>query len=124
MKRQKYFFIILLITMLPVFAGCSSSGYKSADSEQGKELVTQGAAVIDVRTEMEYQQGHIEGSQLISFSELAEKAEKWPKDKMLLIVCASGSRSGAAAQMLAEKGYTEVYNLTGGLYKWPYGLVK
>ncbi len=123
MKKQSYFLIILLI-MLTVSAGCSNNGYKSADSEQAKELVDQGVTVIDVRTELEYQQGHIESSQLISFSELAEKAEKWSKDKKILIVCASGSRSGAAAQMLAEKGYTEVYNLIGGLYQWPYGLVK
>lgn len=113
---------LLLLTLMA--AACAGNGYRNVTAEEARELIQQGAKIIDIRSEIEFKQGHIPGSMHIPFSELAETAKQWPKDQKILVVCASGSRSVHAAQLLVEKGYTEVYNLAGGIYQWPYGLVK
>ena len=115
---------ILLITLLTL-AGCSANGYRNINAEEAKKLIDAGGVkIVDVRTPHEFNEGHIQGAQLIELNQVAAKSASWPKDEKILFVCASGSRSAAAAQMMVEKGYTQVYNLAGGVYQWRYGLVQ
>ncbi|WP_366924795.1 rhodanese-like domain-containing protein [Metallumcola ferriviriculae] len=126
MRNLKKNVILLTVIVLTLFTltACTANGYRNVSAEEAKQLIDAGGiTVVDVRTPHEFNQGHIKNSQLVSIEQVAETAKQWPKDTKLLMVCASGSRSGAAAEMLAEKGYTEVYNLAGGVYQWPYGLV-
>lgn len=74
-----------------------------------KELVKNGAQVIDVRTRQEFQGGHIRGAVNIPLHELAGNLSKLKKDKPLITCCASGMRSSSAKGLLESKGYT-VYN--------------
>jgi rhodanese-related sulfurtransferase len=74
--------------------------------------------LIDVRAPQEYAQGFIAGSQNIPFIDIMEGRHNLPKDKPLLLVCSIGGRSFAAVQLLQEKGYTEVFNLDGGIKVW------
>lgn len=76
--------------------------------------------IVDVRSDMEYRQGHIPGSKLINMmsGNFNEQLMKLPKDKKLLLYCRSGNRSGMAAQKLGDAGYENVYNLRGGLMYW------
>jgi len=74
--------------------------------------------LIDVRSPQEYGQGFIAGSQNIPFIDIMEGRHSLPKDKPVLLICSIGGRSFAAVQLLQEKGYTEVYNLDGGLQAW------
>ena len=74
--------------------------------------------LIDVRVPQEFDQGYIEGSRNVPFIDLMEGRHALPKDKPLLLICSIGGRSFAAVQLLQEKGYTEVYNLDGGLKAW------
>ena len=73
---------------------------------------------LDVRTPEERSRGYIPGSQLVSFNDVAMGKLPIPKDKPVLLVCAVGGRSYFAGQMLSKRGYTEVYNLSGGVKKW------
>ena len=74
--------------------------------------------LIDVRAPQEFAQGYLEGSQNIPFIDLMEGRHALPKDKPLLLICSIGGRSFAAVQLLQEKGYTQVYNLDGGIQAW------
>ncbi len=80
--------------------------------------------VLDVRTEEEYNEGHIKGAILIPDYEIGEKAENilTDKDKLILVYCRSGRRSKNAASELVELGYTNVKEF-GGIIDWPYDIV-
>lgn len=75
-----------------------------------KELLKNGAQLIDVRTKGEYQSGHIKGSVNIPLQSLESNLNKIKKDKPVITCCASGMRSASAKGILKSKGYTEVYN--------------
>lgn len=74
--------------------------------------------LIDVRSPQEFSQGAIAGSKNIPFIDIMEGRHSLPKDKPVLLICSIGGRSFAAVQLLQEKGYTEVFNLDGGLQAW------
>jgi len=74
--------------------------------------------LIDVRSPQEFAQGSIAGSQNIPFIDIMEGRHSLPKDKPVLLICSIGGRSFAAVQLLQEKGYTEVFNLDGGIKAW------
>ena len=81
--------------------------------------------LLDVRTLEEFNAGWIKGAMLIPVDELGARAEKELPEKSvpILIYCRSGVRSARAARILAELGYTKIYDL-GGIINWPYGTVK
>jgi rhodanese-related sulfurtransferase len=78
-----------------------------------KELVDAGAVVVDVRTQGEYQGGHIKGSLNIPLNVLNQQLGKIKKDKPVIVVCASGMRSSSARGILLSNGFKEVYNAGG-----------
>jgi rhodanese-related sulfurtransferase len=73
--------------------------------------------VLDVREPSEYAAGHIAGSTLIPAHQLSSRMGELPKDREIICVCASGSRSSSAARQLASNGYN-VLNLSGGMSRW------
>ena len=75
-----------------------------------------GAQVIDVREPWEYEQGHLPDAKNVPLSELPERLHEFAEP--VVLVCASGNRSGQAARYLAEQGFAEVANLMGGTYGW------
>lgn len=81
--------------------------------------------LLDVRTESEFAEGHIEGAILIPNTEITSRAEEElpDKDALILLYCRSGNRSKQAAQTLADLGYTNVQEF-GGIIDWPYEIVK
>lgn len=75
------------------------------------EVIKEGATILDVRTKVEYADGHIKGSVNISVDKLAENINKLKdKDKPIITCCASGARSAAAKQILSANGFTNVHN--------------
>lgn len=76
--------------------------------------------VLDVRSQAEFNNGHIGGARLIPVGELKSRLgdlEKY-KDKPVLVHCATGNRSHGAAKLLKQAGFKEVFNLQGGLGAW------
>lgn len=83
------------------------------------DLIKAGATVVDVRTPDEYADGHYEGAKNVPVNELqARLSEFGPKDRPVVVYCASGARSAMAAKMLKSLGYAEVFN-AGGLDDMP-----
>ncbi|MFX1370641.1 MAG: FAD-dependent oxidoreductase [Promethearchaeota archaeon] len=80
------------------------------------------ALMIDVRTPQEYHspQGHIKNTKLIPLGKLMNNPEviKEYKDEEIISICHSGSRSMMAAQILAQTGFKDIRNLTGGMIMW------
>lgn len=75
-----------------------------------KELMKNGAQIIDVRTRDEFQGGHIRGSVNIPLQNLSDNLSKIKKGKPVITCCASGMRSASAKSILKSNGFTEVYN--------------
>ena len=74
--------------------------------------------LLDVRTPQEYQEARIAGAHLIPIDQLMQRVRELPQDRPILVYCAVGSRSAQVFSFLARRGYTEVYNLDGGIYAW------
>jgi len=75
-----------------------------------ENIIASGAIIIDVRTKEEYEDGHIDGSLNVSLKDI-KKATSWLiKDVPTILVCASGSRSALAKEILESSGFTKVYN--------------
>ena len=75
-----------------------------------------GAQVIDVREPWEYEQGHLPDAKNIPLGAIPERLHEITE--LVVLVCASGNRSGQAARYLTERGLAEVANLMGGTYGW------
>ena len=76
---------------------------------------------VDVRTVSEYEDGHIEGALLMPLSEIGDRLSELPMDRPIVVYCngSSCNRSGAAAAILVNNGFTEVYDLGGtGIIEW------
>jgi phage shock protein E len=75
-----------------------------------RELVQNGAIIIDVRTKGEFQGGHIRNSINIPLSNLQGSLSKLKKNKPVITCCASGSRSSSAKSILKSNGFESVHN--------------
>ncbi|WP_228617871.1 rhodanese-like domain-containing protein [Exiguobacterium sp.] len=81
-------------------------------------LENEDITLIDVREVDEYEGGHIEGAVNAPLSTLNETELPYAKDEPLYIICRSGNRSAQAASLLNDRGYTEIYDVTGGMIAW------
>jgi len=80
-----------------------------------RELMKQGAQIIDVRTNAEFKSGHIKGSVNIPLQVIAAQLGKIRKDKPVITCCASGMRSASAKSVLLANGFSDVRNGGGWL---------
>ena len=74
--------------------------------------------LIDVRTDAEFTQGSIQGAKHIPLHMLPLVADEIEKEKPVILICRSGARSAQACAFLASKGFSNVYNLRGGVVGW------
>lgn len=75
-----------------------------------KELMKQGAQIVDVRTKAEFSGGHIGKSVNMPLGELSSCCKSLKKDKPVITCCASGVRSAQAKSILLEQGFSVVHN--------------
>lgn len=128
---MKYLMILLLISITLI--GCTSADsdsngeFRSMSSADAYEMITSGDDVIilDVRSEGEFSNGHIEGAILLPVDEIEYRAESIlpDKDAVILVICQSGNRSQVASQELVDLGFNNVYDI-GGIMSWPGEIVQ
>ena len=82
------------------------------------EKIKAGAKVVDVRSPEEFRDGAYPGALNIPLQDVGRRLAEIPKDKPVVLYCASGARSGMAARMLKQAGYADVVN-AGGLDDMP-----
>jgi phage shock protein E len=82
-------------------------------ASRARELLKQGALIVDVRSPGEFQSGHIPQALNIPLGELHDELPRRVKDKQqpLLLHCLSGGRSGIARHQAKSLGYSNVFNL-------------
>lgn len=95
---------------------------KSISTQQLHERMTNGLAdnevILDVRGPQELEEVRIDGVMNIPVFILPQRAGELSPDTTIYCICASGGRSGMATQQLESLGYTNVYNVDGGMIAW------
>jgi rhodanese-related sulfurtransferase len=74
--------------------------------------------VVDVRTTEEFAQGHLQGAINIPLSNLPTQISSLGRNRPVLVYCQTGHRSAQAATLLTNAGFTQVYDMNGGLNAW------
>ena len=128
---KKLVFLLLAVMLLTACGQDKENNqgavYVNITAEEAKQIMDteEGYIILDVRTQEEYDQGHIPGAIVISHEEITEKAEDvlTDKDQLILVYCRSGRRSKIAAEALVELGYTNIKEF-GGIIDWPYEVEK
>ena len=125
---MKKLIFLLLAVMLLTSCGqteekAQEAVYVNITAQEAKEIMDtrEGYIILDVRTQEEYDQGHIPGAILIPDTQIGARAEKvlTDKDQLILVYCRSGRRSKLASEILVELGYTNIREF-GGIIDWPY----
>ena len=110
--------LIVLICFLFILIGCGKGEtimINKVTCNEVKELVKEGAILIDVREQDEYNQEHLDGAINISYTIIGDKISEITSDldKKIIVYCRSGARSNKAANALIDKGYKNIYDLGG-----------
>ncbi|MBW2960885.1 rhodanese-like domain-containing protein [Mesonia aestuariivivens] len=120
---------IILATLVLVLGFCFSC--KEVTPDDTIEMVTpeeveelsdvNNVKLIDVRTEDEFNEEHIQDAQNIVYDKnFSAKLSQLNKDQPLIVYCNSGNRSEKSAQILKDSGFVKVYDLKGGITEWKY----
>ncbi len=120
-KTLKFLFAGLL--MLVFLSGCNEeaiTGVKQLDVNDlpNRMAENDSAVYIDVREDYEYKEAYIEGFINYPLSTFETTYQNLPKDKEIIVICRSGSRSMKAAAFLKEQGYENVTNVKGAMLDW------
>lgn len=75
-----------------------------------RDLMVSGALIIDVRSQAEFQSGHIKGAKNIPLNVLTTEMKHFKKDQIIITCCASGMRSASGKSILTSNGFSAVYN--------------
>jgi rhodanese-related sulfurtransferase len=115
--------LMALIATLLLLTGCSSSagGVTNMNVEEFSKKITEaGVITLDVRTTGEFMTGHVEGAENIDFESgsFESAIESLDKNATYAVYCRSGNRSGQAVKVMQEAGFTNVYNMNGGVIDW------
>lgn len=89
----------------------------SVDVGEARQLLDDGALLLDVRRDDEWRAGHAPDARHIPLDQLTVRSDEVPPDRPVVAVCRSGARSGQATQFLRGAGL-EVVNLHGGMQAW------
>ena len=129
MERKKPVICLILTAILlstfvlvqPAIA-CPQSNPQDITVQQAKNLIkhTPNILILDVRNESEYNLGHLNNAVLIPLHEFENRIGELVADQnnKIIVYCAAGSRSAPASQILADHGFTKVYNMVGGITAW------
>jgi len=116
-------FSLLFISFL--FLSCQGQATKPVQTLDVKTYAeklknTEKPQLLDVRTPEEYSVEHLENADNVNVNspDFATKASQYDKSKPIFVYCKVGGRSAQAADKLVGMGFTEVYNLEGGIMKW------
>lgn len=117
MKATTLLFSALMLTSL---TACTQNAVPAIAPKEFQAQLKPGVQLIDARTPGEYAQGHLANAINLDWSAgaLQERVSELDPKKPVLIYCASGRRSAAAAAFLKEKGFTNVTDMAGGIGAW------
>ena len=95
----------------------SEQATREISRDEAQKLVEEGAQLVDVRTEHEWEAGRIAGAKHMPLAELAERTGELDKDRPVVLYCRGGNRSTMATDALADAGF-EAAKLSEGIVGW------
>ena len=113
--------VVLALAVAAYEFSKARSGGQAVGPTEAVRLMNQGALLLDVRSQAEFEGGHILDARHVPQEQVAAQAAdalKRFKDKVVITCCESGMRSQASARVLQAQGFTKVVNLRGGLQAW------
>jgi len=114
--------IILFVVLSITFSSFSQKNITVLSYDDFKfAVVGKNVQLIDLRTDKEYKEGFIDDAIQMNFLEMdkfANQIELLKKEEAVYIYCHSGGRSGKASKLLLNKGFTKIYDFSGGYKSW------
>ena len=125
-KQRRIIFISVLIIItglayyLFYYTRQNPGDYGEVSAELAKKLIEKGPdlIILDVRTQSEYESGHIEKAILIPLAELPSRLNELNPEDELLVYCRTGNRSSQAVEILEANGFEKIYHLANGISEW------
>ena len=117
---NKLFAVVLLISILISSCAIGQITNDIDIDEFRKKMVSEKYVLVDVRTEKEFDDGHIEDALNIDYfsATFSDEISNIGLEKPVLVYCRSGNRSGKSMRIMSDLGFKEVYNLIGGIKGW------
>jgi rhodanese-related sulfurtransferase len=117
---------LLIVVGLVIYLILQAGGGNNASASLPNEISVSeaftkyqnGAFVLDVRTQEEWNEFHAPNTTLIPLDQLAARVNEVPKDREIVVVCRSGNRSQQGRDILLNAGFTQVTSMIGGLNEW------
>ena len=122
---MRYILILGILVCSITFQSCQehNNEVEILTVEEMKSLLQlEDIQLIDVRTQQEYQTGHIKNAKNIVYlgNNWEEDIRKLDKDKPVLVYCERGKRSAKCSDILLEAGFKKIYDLKGGIQEWKF----
>ena len=120
MIRRSYY-TAALAGIVFFLQSCSQPDINFSVQDFAKGISQNNIQLLDVRTQNEYNSGHLKNAFLADWTDkqaFTERVQYLDKNKPVYTYCLSGGRSQAAAQWLKQEGFKEVHNLDGGIIAW------
>ena len=121
---KKAAFAVFVAGLVFFCVGCAvGKGYTSMSMDEAREIIEEDTdheyLIVDVRTQEEYDKGHIPGAMLLPLADIREgNVDALPdKDQAMMVYCWTGRRSEDSAILLVDMGYKNVYDI-GGFIDW------
>jgi rhodanese-related sulfurtransferase len=95
----------------------SDEAGREVSREEARKLIEEGAQLVDVRAEHEWEAGHIAGATHLPLDQLPERTGEIDKARPVVLYCRGGTRSTMAAAALADAGY-DAAKLSEGIVGW------
>jgi phage shock protein E len=130
-KRQTQLILgVVAVLLLALLAWAAFNGFSSSATTQVEalpaeisvaeayQMYQEGAFVLDVRTQEEWDDNHIPNTTLIPLDELESRLDEVPRDQDVVVICLSGNRSQEGLDILINAGFERVTCVSGGLNAW------
>ncbi len=128
MKRGLTGTLLALTAMIAVLAGACSSGSVTQTIElvspsKAAEVIADqpdGLVVLDIRTPEEFNEARLADAIMVDYyaADFADQLDQLDKDVPYVLYCRTGNRSSDAVKRMKELGFTEVYEIDGGIVNW------
>jgi len=121
MKATRFFLKFSVIACVAFLGSCGNSGFKTISAVKAKEIInTEKPLILDVRSPMEFNEGHIPNAMLLPVQDIADSINSIAKykDGPVVVYCHTGNRSNIASRVLSRHGFKNVYNIKGGIKEW------
>jgi parallel beta-helix repeat protein len=117
MLKELLLFVFFASLLAPI---ATSESYTDVTVQEAKAMIDSNPSlvILDVRTQGEYDSGHIRNARLVPVGELQGRLVELNKTDSILVYCRTGERSSNASQILVDNGFLYVYNMIGGITSW------